>query len=69
MDWGKRKAGEAGLKEGKRGASRMGGGWKGHYQLAKRKNKDKGVPTGFGNIGATWDPRRCPAGLAGVETR
>lgn len=42
----------------------MGGGWKGHYWiLQKRKNKDKRMSTrfGFGNIGASWDPRRDPS--------
>ena len=55
MDWGRRKAGEAGLTKGERGASRMEGTLS---DVAKRKNKDKRIPIGFGNKGATWDPRR-----------
>lgn len=68
MDWGRRKAGEAGLTEGERGASKMGGGWvEGGRTLpdvAKSKNKDKRMPIGYDNIGVTWDPRRDPSWLS-----
>lgn len=51
---GKKKSRRSWAPRGERGASRMRGGWKGHYQmLQKRKNKDKRMPIGLSNIEAT----------------